>query len=186
MATSGATSSAQDQGSFNVNVGNGGLSAQVQAGAVDSSSASAIVDLNGNSNALIQSTSDLMTYDALVISNRPAVRSINVHDDGSVVVGYSQPAKFLGIFSTSITGNVDVDAQGNTTVHLPWWAFLYAKNTTDVKTSVSAAVQQSGVNFGAQADATANAQNSARLINAVTTAIQAQASANATASASTH
>lgn len=152
-----------------------GLSAQVQAGATIDAASGA---------ALVQTSDDLATYNTLVIKARPAVTAINVQSDGSVVVGYSQPAKFLGLFSTSITGNVDVDAQGNATVHLPWWSVFYSKDTTGVQAAVSTAVQESGVNFAAQVDAMATAQNAAQVINAATSAIQAQTQVSAAATTS--
>jgi hypothetical protein len=161
------------------------LSAQVSAGMPNTSSDSAIVSLQGNSLGMIQSSADLTTYDNMVIKARPVVSSVNINSDNSIDVTYAQPAKFLGIFSTSLSGNVHVDAQGSTTVHMPWYAFLYAKDTASVQASAATAVQQSGAQFNAQADAMTMAQNHARVINAVSTAVQAQASANANASGST-
>jgi hypothetical protein len=175
------TSSSMD-GLVNVNVGTG-LQAQVQVISANTSSENAVVQLQGNTVGLIQSDTDLMTYNNLVIQARPVVKAINVHSDNSIAIDYSQPAKLFGIFPTSLSGEVDVDAQGNTTVHLPWYAFLYAKNTANVQTSVAAAVQQSGASFGAQANAQAQLQDSARVISAVSAALQAQASASAGASA---
>lgn len=157
------------------------LSAQVQAGMIDASSSDAIVNLQGNVGSLIVSAADVSAYNNMVIQARPAVRTISVQSDGSVAVGYSQPAKFLGIFSASLSGTVNVDAEGNTTVQLPWYAFLYSKDTTEVQASAATAVQQSGASFGAQADTATNAQNSVRIVNAVTAAVQSQISGSAAA-----
>lgn len=179
--TASASASGSASGSMNMNLANGGLQAQIQAGVITQSSGEAMVGLQGNMIDMIQSNADLTAYNNLVVQARPAVTAVNVNSDNSVDVHYSQPAKFLGIFSTSLSGDVNVDAQGNTKVHLPWYAFLYAKDTTSVQTSAATAVAQSGVQFNAQADATTMAQNQARVINAVSTAIQAQASASATA-----
>src|ERR1700722_1384000 len=99
----------------------------------------------------IQTNADLTSYNNAVIQSRPAVNAIDAQNDGSVAIHYSQPARFLGIFPASISGEVDVDAQGNTAVHLPWYAFLYSKDTTSVQTSAAAAVQESGANFDANA-----------------------------------
>lgn len=159
-----------------------GLAAQVQAGSTTTSSEDSIVSLQGNSIGMIQTNADLDAYNTLVIKSRPAVTSVNVDSTNNVDVYYSQPARFLGIFSTSLSGDVHVDAQGNTTVNMPWYAFLYAKDTTNVKTSVATAVTQSGVQFGSHADAATTIQNNARVINAVSAAVQAQAQASASAS----
>jgi hypothetical protein len=133
---------------------------------------------------LIQTSADLATYDNVVMQSQPAVTAINVQSNNTVALNYKQPAKFLGIFSTSLSGQVQVDAQGNTTVHLPWWSFLYAKDTTGVQASVATAVQQSGVQFGAQTDAAAQLQNNAAVITAAAAAIQAQESVSTSAGAS--
>jgi hypothetical protein len=183
QASATASASAQMQGMDMVS-STDTLSAQVNTGMANTSSDSAIVSLQGNSIGMIQSSADLTAYDNMVIKARPAVSSVNVNSDNSIDVIYAQPAKFLGIFSTSLSGNVHVDAQGNTTVHMPWYAFLYSKNTTSVQASAATAVQQSGAQFNAQADAMTKVQNNARVINAVSTAVQAQASANASASGS--
>lgn len=184
--TANMQSSGTASGSMNVDLGNGGLQAQVNAGTVNASSGDAIVSLQGNSVGLIQTDADLTAYNDLVVKSRPAVSSVNVQSDNSIDIGYAQPAKFLGIFSTSLSGDVHVDAQGNATVRMPWYSFLYSKDTSGVQTSVVTSIQQSGVQFGVQAqvNATTAAQNNARVINAATAAIQAQAQASATTSAS--
>jgi hypothetical protein len=180
---SAVNASGSASGSMNMDLGNGGLQAQIQAGIITQSSGEAMVGLQGNMVDMIQSNADLMAYNNLVVQARPAVTAVNVNSDNSVDVHYSQPAKFLGIFSTSLSGDVNVDAQGNTKVYLPWYAFLYSKDTTSVQTSAATAVAQSGAQFNAQADATTMVQNQARVVNAVSAAIQAQVSASATATA---
>ncbi|HUC31111.1 MAG TPA: hypothetical protein VMR99_00270 [Candidatus Paceibacterota bacterium] len=185
-----ASTSAQSQGSssgsvlVNVDIGSG-LQNQIQAVAANTSSINAVVQLQGNTAGLIESDADLSAYNNLVIKDRPVITAINVHSDNSIAIDYSQPAKLFGIFPTSLSGEVDVDAQGNTTVHLPWYAIFYAKNTANVQTSVAAAVQQSGASFGAQANAGVQLQNTARVISAATAALQAQAQASVSANAGT-
>lgn len=182
-----ATTSAAEQNllNANVNVGvngtnasgtnNGGLQADVQSGAV--------VNLQSADTATIATNGDLTAYDGLVVKARPIVTGISQQNDGSVAITYAEPAKFLGIFPTTISNEVNVDANGNTTVHSPWWGFLYAKNDSAVQISAAAAVQQSGVQFGAQTNATTTLQNQARVINAVSAAVQAQVSANGSVNA---
>ncbi|HUC01933.1 MAG TPA: hypothetical protein VMA75_03435 [Candidatus Paceibacterota bacterium] len=169
---------------------NAGLQAEVQSGTIATSSDDAVVQLQGNTLGLIQTNDDLSAYNSLVIQARPAVKNINVQSDGSMDVTYAQPAKFLGLFQTSIAGNVNVDAQGNVKVSTPWYGFLYAKDTTPVQAAVAAAIQQSGAALGTQADASVTAstqaqlQDKAMLVNAITAAIQTEAQASATTSVS--
>jgi hypothetical protein len=179
------SSSSTADASATLQVGSVGLQAQVQAGTVNTSSDDTVVSLQGDSIGMIQTSDDLTAYNNLVLKARPAVTSVNVNSDNSIDIGYAQPAKFLGLFSTSLSGDVHVDASGNTAVHLPWYAFLYSKDTTNVQASVASAVQKSGAQFNAQADASTSAQDHARVINAATAAIQAQALASATANGST-
>lgn len=169
---------------------NAGLQAQVDSGTIATSSENAVVQLQGNALGLIQTNDDLSAYNNLVIHARPAVKNINVQNDGSVNITYAQPARFLGLFPASINSTVNVDAQGNVTVSLPWYAFLYAEDTTPVKAAVATAVQQSGVTPTTEAQASATAsmqaqlQDQAMLVNAITSAIQTEAQASATTSAS--
>jgi hypothetical protein len=163
---------------------NVGLQAEIQSGTVVSSSDDAVVQLQGNTLGLIQTSDDLTAYNNLVVKARPAVSSIKVATDGSMNIGYSQPAKFLGIFKTSLAGNVNVDASGNVNVSTPWYGFLYTKDTTPVQASVTTAIQQSGAQLNAQATTQAQLQNQAMLVNAITAAIQTEAQASATASVS--
>lgn len=198
-SSSSSVSSSAAQGSMganaNIDVPAGvGLQAAVQSGTVSASSAAAVVNLQGNAASLIQATSDLQAYDDLVVKARPAVRNIAINNDGTVAISYVQPAKFLGLFPASLTGEIDVNASGAAAVRLPWYAFLYAAGTANVQSEVQTAVAQSGtVSAGTQAqgsavasmgaDASANLRNQARIVNAVTAALQAQADANASTSA---
>lgn len=186
-ATLGAAVSATATTAATGSVSTGiGLQAEVQSGALATSTDSAVVNLQGNALGLIQTNDDLATYDTLVVGARPAVKNINVNDDGSMEIAYVQPAKFLGIFPASITGDVNIDANGTVTVSTPWYGFLYTKDTTPVQASVAAAVQQSGVAADAQGstDMQAQLQDRAMLVNAITAAIQVEASASATTAAS--
>ena len=185
QATTSARSqnSANMNGSANINLGVG-LQAQIQAVAANTSSVDAVVQLEGNTAGLIQSDADLSAYNNLVIKERPVVTAINVRSDNGIAIDYSQPAKLFGIFSTSLSGEVDVDAQGNTTVHLPWYAIFYAQNSADIQTSVAAAVQQFGASFGAQVNGGAKIQDQAHVINAATASLQTQIQGRASASAS--
>jgi hypothetical protein len=188
LQAAGATSSsAQASGAASVGVGvNAGVGANATGGAAatGNSSTSAAAELLINGPVSIATTADLNSYDDLVVKARPAVTAINVDSNNNIAIAYSQPAKFFGIFPTTITGTVMVDAQGNAKIELPWWAMFYAKNTAATQASVTGAVAGSGADFsaGAQADAQAQLQNEARVIDAVTGALQAQATADASTS----
>jgi hypothetical protein len=160
-----------------------GLQAQVQAGTIATSSANSVIELQGNTANLIQADADLTAYDNLVMQARPAVTAINTNSDGSIDIGYSQPAKFLGIFPTSLSGDINIDAQGNATIRLPWWSFLYSKDTTGIQTTAATAAQTSGANFDDQAGTTTALQDQARVINAVSAAVQEEASTSANVNA---
>ncbi len=164
-----------------------GLQAVIKAGGMNTSSESEIVNLQNNTALLIETSTDLDAYDRLVVAARPAVWNVAVKNDGTVAVTYAQPAKFLGLFPAMLAGQVDVNASGTTVVQLPWYAFLYAQNTSGVQTAVNTAVAASGADFSAasQEGTAVGLQNKARIINAVTAALQAEAEANASTSAST-
>ncbi len=164
-----------------------GLQAAVQAGDVGTSSDGAIVNLQGNAAALIETSTDLDAYDRLVVAARPAVWNVAVEHDGTVAVTYAQPAKFLGLFPATLAGQVDVNASGTAVVQLPWYAFLYAQNTSKVQSAVNTAIAASGADFGvtSQTGTSVDLQNKARIINAVTAALQAEAEANASTSVRT-
>lgn len=179
QAGSAATSAMQ--ASTTVSVGAGAGANATAPASENSSTSAAAAEILINGPVSIATAADLISYDDLVVKARPAVTAINVDSNDNIAIAYSQPAKFLGIFPATITGTVMVDAQGNTKIELPWWALFYAKNTTAVQGSVTGAVAASGANFStaAQADAQAQLQNQARVIDAVTGALQAQATANA-------
>lgn len=77
------------------------------------------------------------------------VRSIAI-DESGVHVAYSMPAKFLGLFATTLTLRTDVDAQGGVKVRFPWTRFLYSSSI-----DISGAEQE----LLARITAVANAQN---------------------------
>lgn len=151
-----------------------------------SGSVSAAAELLVSEPIPIMSSADLATYNDIVMKARPAVAAINVDNtNNTIAIQYSQPAKLFGIFPATLSGNVTVDAEGNTSVSLPWWSIFYVKDAAAVQASAAAAVAQSGASFDAQADASTKLQNEARVIDAVTGALQAQAVAAASTSVST-
>jgi hypothetical protein len=168
-----------------ISVGGATSSASLQATttASVSSSASPAAELLVNESIPITTSADLATYDDIVVKARPSVTAINVDNtNGKIAIEYVQPAKLFGVFPATITGTVTVDAQGTAAVTFPWWAMFYAKDAAAVQTSVTGAVAQSGASFDAQADAQTQLRNEARVIDAVTGALQARAVAEASTS----
>jgi hypothetical protein len=186
MGNMGMTGTASGTGSMNMINGNLGLQAQLQtmSGTMATSSEDSIVNLQGDTEAAIQSDADLAAYNNLVIQTRPAITAINTDSNNGVDITYAQPARFLGIFPTTISGQVNVDAQGNTTVSLPWWSFLYSKDTSGVQSAVTTAAQTSNADLAVGASSMTSLQDSASMINAVTAAIQSEFQASGSANVS--
>ena len=176
----GGAARSQEYGSASVSAnanGNVETSTNVATSAISgtaSASASAAAEVLLNKPTSIAATSDLATYDDLVIKARPVVSAINLQDNNNIAIQYSQPARLFGIFPSSISGQVVVDAKGNAAIEMPWWAIFYAKDTAGLQASIDGAVAQSGASFSGQADAQVQLQNKARIIDAVTAALQAQ------------
>ncbi|HBD24668.1 MAG TPA: hypothetical protein DEV73_04595 [Candidatus Zambryskibacteria bacterium] len=168
--------------SVNLDLKAGGLKLQVESGKVDANVKSAIIDLSGDSKLLIKTDEDLNTYNSIVIEKRPSVLNINT-EEGRVMVRYKQPARFLGIFGTNLGATVTVnESDDNVDIKLPWYSFLFTKNTGDVKTAISAGVKSEGnssvVVTGASAETSASVkvQKQAGVVNVVTSAINLQVS----------
>ena len=118
------------------------LSSSLDEGAPEPETKTAIVNLDGNSIQLVKGDSDVKAYSQLVLSERPNVKSVTV-DDSSVTVSYKQPAKFLGLFSTSINAEVVVDENSQVEVSTPWYGFLFSKKTDSIKKNVAADLKKS-------------------------------------------
>lgn len=160
---------------LNVNMSTG-LSTQVN---LDDAAKSVIVNLNGNSVSLIKSDSDLAAYSDLVVQERPSIKSVET-GNGKVVVAYRQPAKFLGLIGTNMGATVTVNAQGNVTVSLPWYSFLFTKNTNAVKTAVQGNLGSSRLDvsvLGGSGSTSVRVQTGAKVVNVVTNSIETQVSA---------
>ena len=81
----------------------------------------------------VRSHTDLSTFAATTVLNDENIDSVEV-EDAQIEVVYKFPAKFLGIFKTTIRADVVVAATGEDRVKVkfPWLAFLYSMHS-DVK-----------------------------------------------------
>lgn len=159
-------------GATYVSLNNGSLSVQVQNGSLTPSAQASIVSLGGGSALLIQSNADLNAYGNLVVQNRPGVTNVSVNN-GVVTVKYNQPARFLGIFGTSIAAEASVNSNGKVAVKMPWYSFLFSKRGGTVKkqVEVTLANETSSGNIQvttlASGDEQVRVQNSAKVLNVV-------------------
>jgi hypothetical protein len=178
VQTSGSTIRLYDSTGTAVSVGTGsGNLNVVVSGGLDANSRTAIVSLEGNTDLLIKTDADLAAYNALVVQERASIAGVETGADGSVSVRYRQPARFLGLVNTRIVGTVDVTPAGRVIVKLPWYSFLFTKNTAAVQTAVQSDVdvavgkKQITVGAGVGTGTSVSVQNDARTINVVTSSI---------------
>ena len=131
----------------------------------------------------ISTTDDLNLYTKSLQENDRDISNIDVNND-HVIVAYREPAKFLGFIPVSVTANAQVDAEGNVTLHYPWYTFLSSKNDEQLKADLQTRVAevmgaQGGMNAGMTASS--SPQSRAELIQALHTALKGGAEANAQA-----
>ncbi len=163
---------------LNVNIGgqniqvqtNDGLDVQVSRGALGKSAMDAIVSLQGGTDALIRSDSDLNSYKQLVLENCSGLKTIST-PGATVEVQYTQPARFLGIFSSDLNGTVQVSADGNVAVTLPWYAFLFRSDSNQIAAQIKADVSADQAISVSSGDSSVQIRRSAHIINVVTSAV---------------
>lgn len=112
------------------------LSAQYNNGGIAGKTKNYIINLEGDSVYLIAGPSDLAAYSQIVVEQRPNVKKVEVNGS-TVEVTYKQPARLFGFIPTAITGTVEVDSAGSVDIQLPWYSFLYKKDTQPIKQSVA-------------------------------------------------
>ncbi len=166
----------EDGSTVRVNTSSG-LNVQVTQGALDVASQEAIVSLSNGSDVLITTDNDLTTYQALVREYRPGVRDITVAD-GQVTVAYRQPAKFFGIFGSGLSARATLNASGEVSVKLPWYSFLFKKDTSVVTDGVRVGISDQGVEVSQLVDARSEVRvrSSAKAINVMTSVVSGQSS----------
>jgi len=144
---------------------NGGLNVSITNNSLDAGTKSLILNLQEGSEASIKTEADLNAYNNLVIQSRPGIRGIEIaSDNGAVIVKYNQPARFLGIFGGNLGATVTVDEEGKVEVKLPWYSFLFRKNTASVKSNIEAKVSLGGSNSN-------RLRRNAQVVNAVTSTV---------------
>ena len=161
---------------INISPSSGKLERQINVVSSDSGARQAVVNLSGNSQILIQDSNDLGEYAKLVVQARPNVTNVDL-DGARLTVEYKQPAKFLGLFSTDIGAQAIVDQEKGVTISLPWYSFLFKKNTKRVRAAIVygiASDQKAATTISAEAEQGSQAltvQQQARTINVVTSAV---------------
>ncbi len=161
---------------INISPSSGKLERQISIVSSDPGARQAVVNLSGNSQILIQDGNDLGEYAKLVVQARPSVTNVDL-DGARLTVEYKQPAKFLGLFSTKLGAQAIVDQEKGVTVSLPWYSFLFKKNTKRVKAAIVSGIasdQKAAATISAEADQGSQAltvQQQARTINVVTSAV---------------
>jgi len=152
------------------------------------------------SSTTVVTPTDLNAYtSAALASDISANAGESANDDGQIVdasyenngviVEFTQPVKFLGLFATSIQAQVQVTADGTTTVHYPWYSFLVRKHAAAINSIFQTQVTEAtaGKNdLSASASAAMTPQAQATVFDAIRQAIhglRSKAAANASASA---
>lgn len=129
---------------IDVNSGDGNLSVQVEKG-LTASDKESFVSLTGNSDLMIKTNADLNAYNRLVVEQRPAIQNVSVENSG-LKIKYNQPARFLAIFSTDLNATAVVNNDGTVSIDLPWYSFLYSKDSDQVKLAIETSLQKAGSN----------------------------------------
>jgi hypothetical protein len=164
---------------FNIDVTRGLSSQNIE---VSSGAKQAVLNLDGNSVTLIKSDEDLNTYETLVVKERPAVKTVEFQNGGTVRVTYNQPAKLFGVFKSDLGATVTVDDNGKVSVKLPWYSFLFSKkNFKNIKNNIQTSLSKSDSNSEVSVTSnngteTVRLQKGAKVINVVTGTINTEVS----------
>ncbi|MEK7583279.1 MAG: hypothetical protein AAB483_02665 [Patescibacteria group bacterium] len=143
------------------------------------------VQINDANGRIISVTNnqDLDAYASLVIQEQAAITDIEIKSN-EIRIEYRQPAKFLGLFSSTLNGTVVVMSGGNVEIDLPWYGFLFRKNAGAVRKAIETQLQAGATNGTLQVDiigtgtgsnATMAAGNSAQVITIVSSTLATQA-----------
>ena len=168
-----------DGTNVNLDLRYGGLKVQVDSGKINANAESTLVNLSGDSKLLIQTNDDLNMYNNIVLQNRSGIKSIST-DNGVVTVKYNQPARFLGMFSTTLGATVTTKNGEEVSIDLPWYSFLFSKDTNTVKTAISTGLSGNNQNTSVTLQNSngdqkfIQVQRQAGTVNVVTSVIDAQ------------
>jgi type VI protein secretion system component Hcp len=93
--------------------------------------------------AEIQSEQDLENFAAGILLKDENVESLSLNYK-EIKVAYSMPAKFFGIFNSSLNVHVDTDTEGRTKVRYPWYGLFFKKlvNTSELEADVETAIPE--------------------------------------------
>lgn len=159
--------------SINVKKADGNLNVLVNKNSLNEKDKGVLVNLQNGADVLINSNEDVDAYAKIVVEERPAITNVEVKNN-RLRVSYRQPSRFLGIFSTELDGTVYVDADKNVTIKLPWYSFLFRKNSSTTAKQVSLAINDASnegtvqVSVLGSSDGSNQSREKARLINIVT------------------
>lgn len=98
-----------------------------------------------SSTATVQNEQDLENLVNGILLKDENVKSVEV-DQKKVKIAYKMPARFLGIFRSSIATRAEVTYSGEVKVSLPWYAFLFKKSvsTDDIESEARAILPEVG------------------------------------------
>jgi hypothetical protein len=166
-----------------------GMAPTTANGQITSTQVGSDADLNAYTSAAL--ASDVAANAGASTTDDAEIKTVSYQDNG-VTVNFTQPAKFLGFFPTSIDAQVVVKADGSTTVSYPWYGFLVRKHAAAMnsifQTQVTEATDTGSTDMGTNASATLAPQAKATILDAIRqaihglrskTAVSASASANA-------
>ena len=126
--------------------------------------------------AEIRSDQELEHFAQGVLMNDENISEIAIDEPG-VQIAYRMPAKFLGLFSSSLTLKTTVDAEGRVKVSFPWLRLLYSTSVdaSAAQEEMTAKIDAVRAELQAKIDAQASFkeqaafQGTAEIIEAVTT-----------------
>ncbi len=146
----------------------GGLGVQINT--LNETEGQLVVGLPGNTINLIKNDDDLRAYVSLVAKTRPNVRDVAITDNG-IEITYNQPAKFFGLFKSSLNARAIVASDGKVEIDLPWYSFLYSKNSSAVKSSIQTSIGSGGIQVSGSTNSESSAQGNAKAVNVVSASI---------------
>ncbi|MEK7203482.1 MAG: hypothetical protein AAB627_00135 [Patescibacteria group bacterium] len=137
-------------------------------GGVQTSTGILKVEVSGKQ-VQINTNQDLETYKDLVLEQCSGVRTISTPGT-TVQINYNQPARFLGIFRTDLDGEVEVSAGGDVKIKLPWYKFLFKKNSKEIEAKIENDLRGSQLSVTSPG-ASVQIQRQAQTISVVTSAV---------------
>lgn len=149
------------------------LELELQGENLSSDEKRAIVNLEGNTVTKIKSEDDLSAYNSVVLEANSNVSNISVND-GVIEINYRHPARFLGVWGTSLRATARVENNEQVRITLPWYSFLFSTKKGNVEKTINVGLGDDTVvqvNSDGGSDASLTVQNAARAINIVTSEV---------------